>query len=108
MGNVLVKRGRRLFIIHLANGRGGGGGGEGANSRICGKCICAYNRLDYQQPLILFKVTGAAPRETIAQARAGRKIFSRLAQLPFWLNVGIILRFWETAHLSLPSANILP
>ena len=26
MGNVLVKRGRRLFIIHLANGRGGGGG----------------------------------------------------------------------------------
>ena len=27
MGNVLVKRGRRLFIIHLANGRGGGGGG---------------------------------------------------------------------------------
>ena len=27
MGNVLVKRGGRLFIIHLANGRGGGGGG---------------------------------------------------------------------------------
>ena len=28
MGNVLVKRGGRLFIIHLASGRGGGGGGR--------------------------------------------------------------------------------
>ena len=78
MGSVLVRRGGRLFIINLASGRGGGGG-ECANSSICGKCICAYDRLDHQQPLILFKVywSGTTRNDSASPSRKKNLFSSR-------------------------------
>ena len=45
-------------------------------------------------------------RHATEATRAMRRELNLVSEEP--KNIGIVIRFWETAHLALPLANILP